>query len=317
MGVCALMGATFAQQLDPNRIVATVNGEEIKGGEYYYRMEYLPGVGKSVGQAFVEFPPGLLTLDQLITERLVFQLAKKKGVSPSDLAVQDEMAARVRANPNLVQTWTSTGRTADELKYQIKYELAKFNIQTAGVTVTDLEVKNYYTKNPEMFTTPKQVKLRVIVVDSTDEEAAVDKELKGGKSFADVASGHSIDATKVNGGAYGTVPVSALGTKSKEAIEKAKIGSDTDWIASTTSATATAYIKFRVEDVLAPKLQPYTDDLQRSIRRTMMIQRGSIANDIDKEMNTLRSQAKVDIKDKNFADAYQKFIAAYQQQKSN
>lgn len=297
--------------LDPNRVVATVNGDDIKGAEYYYRMEYLPGVGKILGTQVAEFPPGFLTIEQIITERLVFQLAKQHGVYPTDLEVQDELAARVRRVPKFVDNWTSTGRTVDELKYQVRFELAKFNLATEGITITDQEINSYYSRNPDMFTTPKQVKLKVIVVRTVDEEGAVDRDLAAGKAFSDVATAHSQDATKVVGGDYGTVPVSYLGDKIRGALDKTKIGQNTDWITSNNSSTDTIYVKFHLEDVIPPKLQPLDADLRLTIRHKMMLERGAIKNDIAKEMAQMRSQAKIDIKDKVFADNYKRFIDAY------
>ena len=57
---------TAQNMVDPNRVVLVINGEEIKGAEYYRRMEYLPGVGSQMGASFSDFPPGFLTIQQLI-----------------------------------------------------------------------------------------------------------------------------------------------------------------------------------------------------------------------------------------------------------
>src|SRR5438309_1536369 len=99
MLVCVLgVAASVHGQVDPNRVVATVNGEPIKGEEYYRRMEYLPGVGRFSGDHFAEFPPGFMTLDQLITEKLVMQLAKQKGVAPAAPEIQEELRYRLEEN---------------------------------------------------------------------------------------------------------------------------------------------------------------------------------------------------------------------------
>ena len=74
-------------QVDPARVVAVINGEEIKGAEYYRRMEYLPGAGKMLGDRFAEFPPGFMAIEQIITERLVYQLAKQKHCLPTDAEI--------------------------------------------------------------------------------------------------------------------------------------------------------------------------------------------------------------------------------------
>ena len=62
----ALTACAAYAQVDANRTVAVVNGEEIKGGEYYHRMEYLSGVGRIGNNGVNEFPPGFMTIEQLI-----------------------------------------------------------------------------------------------------------------------------------------------------------------------------------------------------------------------------------------------------------
>lgn len=314
--VFALVLIAFSQ-VDPTRLVATVNGEEIRGNEYYHRMEFLPGVGKRSGNSINEFPPGFLTLEQLITGKLVFQLSKERSVYPSDLQVQDEIAQRLREQPNLVTAWTSSGRTESDLRYQIRFELAELNLATFGITVSDQEVTDFYKQNPTQFTTPKMVKLRVIVVQSTSEKDAVDAELKAGKSFADIATAHSQDVTRQQGGDYGTVPYNILSPNIRDSIEKTAVGNVTDWIGSSATGNAAVFAKFKVENVLAPVLQPLTSDLRFSIRRKLSLQRGSVKNDVEKELRGLRAKASIDIKEPVFADAFQKFVAAYLKEHGN
>lgn len=316
VGVAALfagMATKCSAQVEPGRVVALVNGEEIKGSEYYRRMEFLPGVGKQMGRGFAEFPPGFLTLEQLITERLVYQLAKDKGVSPTDIEIDAELKNRLEIDPNYVKNWNEAGRTLDELKEVIRFEVAQYKVQTFGITITDQEVENHYKSNPEQFTTPKQAKLRVIVVQSPEARDDVDKALQGGKKFEDVAKESSLDVSKVQGGEYGTVPISFLTTPVRSAVEATKIGQVTTWVTTTNDGKET-YLKFLLEDILPETKTPLTDKVRKSIRRRLMADKGAVKNDIQKEMMALRSKAKIDIKQPEFADAYKKFIGAYLKQ---
>jgi len=311
----AVLVATSAfSQVDPNRVVAVVNGEEIKGGEYYHRMEYLPGVGKVTGQSFSEFPPGFLTVEQLITERLVFQLAKKKGALPSDLEVAAEYKRRTEDNPSLEQVWLSSGRSLDEMKYQIRYELAQFNIQTAGITVTNQEVDSYFTKHPDEFTIPKKYRLRVVVVKTDADKQAVETALSGGTSFADVAKQYSVDVTaKTTGGEYGSIPETSLAGPLLDAIKSTQIGKTTTWISTTTGGEPSS-VKFLIEDILPPKKVAMSESLRAKIRSKMMLDQGKAKNDITKEMKAMRGSATIDIKQAEFKEAYEKFIQAYLKQ---
>src|SRR5437868_7442517 len=89
--LAGLAAGAFAQ-VDPNRSVVSVNGDVVLGNEYYRRMETLPDVGRVLdgGQVAV-YPPGFLTIVQLIDERLVLQMAAQKGLSPTDAEIEKEM----------------------------------------------------------------------------------------------------------------------------------------------------------------------------------------------------------------------------------
>jgi len=293
-------------QIDPTKVVLTVNGEEVRGGEYYRRMELLPGIGKRIGGTYVELPPGLFTIDQLVTEKLVLQLAKQKGCYPSDPEVEQEIRFRLEADPKMLDEMKAAGRPEEEFKNEVRFELAQFKVQTFGVTITDQDVEQIYKARPADYTVPKRYQLRVIVVDSDAAAKAVDEDLKKGTKFADVATARSIDITKSSGGEFGTLPVTALQPPVRSALEAIKVGQVTAWIPS-----QTRQVKFLLENVFPDQLQPLTPALRREIRRREMLARGSVKNDIQKEMKELRMKAQIDIKDKNFAEAYKEFIESY------
>ncbi len=316
LGTLAGLCTSVSAQVDPNRLVATVNGEEIRGAEYYRRMEYLPNVGKQTGQVFSEFPPGFLTIEQLITEKLVLQLAKEKGVLPSDNDVQNEFMLRQSDNKELLTVWQSSGRTVDELKRQILVELAQFRIATFGITITDQEVEKDYVNNPSMYTTPLRYKLRVIVLKDQTKKGAVDGDLTAGKSFAETAAKYSEDISKVSGGIYGTVPVQFLAVTVATALKDIKIGKTTDWIDVKLSDDSSTSLKFLKEDILSEVKAPLDARLRRGIRQRMLSERGQAKNHISDDMKAMRAKAKIDIKQPEFADAYKKFIEGYLKQQS-
>ena len=306
----ALTALPAFAQVDPERTVATVNGEAIKGDAYYHRMEFLPGVGKRFGQVFTELPPGLLTLDALITERLLLQMAKEKSVYPSDLEVTKEIESRTKEDPKYLDKWRGSGRTDADLRQSVRVELAQFKLQTFGVTIADQEIDAFYKGAPLRFTTPKSLKLRVIAVVSDDDKAAVDADLKAGKPFADVAKARSQDASAALGGVYATVPVNALAPTMQTAVGTLKKGQVSPWV-PTTSGDQKAFVKFLVDDILPEKKQPLDAELRASMRREMMLTRGRVKNDIAKDMVNARKTAKIDIASPEFAAAYKAFIDQY------
>lgn len=299
--------ATFAQ-VDPDRVVFSVNGEEVKGGEYYRRMEYLPNVSKRFGRTNVEFPPGFLTIEQLVTEHLILQLAKEKGCSPSDAEIQTELKTRQDDDPKFLDNWLAGGQTREELLQQLRIEVAQFKLLTFGINITDQEVKKFYDDNPPMFTIPKRYKLRIIVVSNETAKNAVDSDLNSGKSFVDVAKARSEDITKATGGDFGTRPISLLPDTVQTALNGVKIGATSGWCQTGIENTVA---KFLVEDIQKEELQPLTPKRLADTRRQLMLQRGSVKNNLERDMIDLRKRSKIDIKQKEFSEAYKRFLDDY------
>lgn len=302
----ALGIATIASaQVDNAKTVVVINGEEIKGAEYYHRMEFLDGVGKPIGNGIAQFPPGFLTIETMITERLILQLAKNKGVSPTEPEVDNELKLRLEDDPKYLESWLNSGRTEADLRYQVRLQLAQFKISTTGVNVADQEIDDHYKANPNMYSTPKKVKLSVIAVTDATVAQKVDAELKT-KAFADVAKAYSEDITKSIGGEMGEIATFALAEPVRMAIEKVKIGQTTEWLTAPDKK-----VKFLLQNVIPAKKLEMTPKLRRDIRKMLLMNKGRVKNDVAKEMQDLRSKSNIDIKDKTFADAYAKFIEAY------
>ena len=305
--VLALAVACFASaQVDNTKTVVVINGEEIKGAEYYHRMEYLDGVGKPIGNGIAQFPPGFLTIEAMITERLILQLAKTKGVTPSEPEIDNEMKLRLEDDPKFLENWLNSGRTQADLRYMVKLQLAQFKIATTGVNVTDQEIESHYKSNSPMYTVAKKVKISVIVVRDADAALKVDADLTAKKPFADVAKAYSEDVTKGVGGAMGNISYPALSETVRAALDKIKIGQTTEWL-----NTADAKIKFFLEDVTPATKLELNAKLKRDIRKRILLDKGNIKNNVAKEMQELRVKSNIDIKDKSFAEAYVRFMEAY------
>lgn len=300
------------QMVDPNRVVMVINGEEIKGAEYYRRMEYLENVGIRIGNQFGVFPPGFLTMQRLIDERITFQLAKDKGVFPTDEEVDAEIKVRLQDNPKMLEQWIAGGGNMDDLKYKLKVQIAEFKIQTYGITITDAEVEAHYRANPDLYTAPKQYKLKLIAVTSSDDTKSVDQDLAAGKDFSAVAKDKSVDLSKRIGGEYGTIAEYKLDTQAREALSATKIGQTTKWLTTAPEGGTGTYLKFYLEDVIPEKKLDLDPTLKRVIRRKLMADKGAIRNkDVQKELDLIRAKMKIDIKQPEFADAYKKYIETY------
>lgn len=292
-------------QVDPNRVVAVVNGQEIRGAEYYRRMEHLPNVGRMLGEEFAEAPPGLLTLQRLIEEKLVLQLAREKNCYPTDAELAEEKRLRLESNPDLMTQLSAAGLTQSDFDQQVLLDYAQFKLQTRGITVTNQEVDTFYNQNKTMFTTPKRFKLRLIVSDKAEDRAKVDEELKNGVPFAEVAAKYSQDVSKYRGGDIGMLPEGALSDEAKAALGSVEAGKTTEWLGRDQSR-----FKFLVEEILPEKLEELNDTIRVVIRRRLMLDRGRIQHNVQKELQEAWANLKLDVRQKEFEEPLRAIIRA-------
>ena len=283
-----------------------INGEKVSRAEYVRRMEYLPGIGKATRDGnFVEVFPGLATVDFIINERLTLQIAKERGVEPTSAEVDAELAMIQRREPGLLERFMATGRTKDEYRAVVKFNLAQFRLQTEGVLVTDAEVKNLYDLAKDVrFTRPPMVRLRVIAVNTEAESQEVDAELKAGKTFAATATLFSKDVSSRAGGMYGDIPLEQLSANVKDAVTKLKKGDMTAWLKSSETLLA----KFFVEEVFARTTRPLDADLKEDLKRELLVRKGTGKNDVSKLLKEARQKANIKIASPEFEKAYKDSI---------
>lgn len=310
-GLFALLLAGWATiaaaQLDPNRVLVTVNGEEIRASEYYTRMEILPGVGRFLddGKTLEESPPGVLTLQLLIEERTILLCAKENGVTPSQAEIDALYNEKYASKPEAIKNFAALGVSPEAIKNQLMVELAQFKLMTKGITVTDQEIERHYKQYPTEFTTPRTMKLSIIAVDA-DSKATVDQALAAGKPFAEVARAYSTDPTAKAGGLLGEVDIAEFNEAVGKLIENTKIGSTTDWVEG-----SGRFVKFWKQSVTPAKLQPLDDELKKRIRRTLMLDRGAVKNDLDAMLRATRKKMVIEIKTAPFKTDLQKLINRY------
>lgn len=204
------------QQEDPNKILATVNGENI--------------VQKDVNQIFSRFGgqvpeeqiPAVTKqiLDGLITQKLIMQFIRDNKIEPSKADIEAElnkMREEIKSNPSLAgqtleQVLESHGGTIDDLKKDITISLSLEKY--LGKDLDDSKIKAYFEQNKPVYD-DTEVKASHILVDTrtmkTEAELtqAMEKikkakaEVDAGKDFAEVAAQYSDCPSKSKGGDLG------------------------------------------------------------------------------------------------------------------
>ena len=268
----AISACAFSQPIDSNAVVAKIDGQTITAAQFYHRMAYMDGIGTVEDGKFVAAPPAFLTLRRMIDEAIIMMVAKDKGVAPTAAEIQAEVGKRKAENPEKLKDLQALGITDDVIVSQVTQDLARFNLLTMGITITDAQVTDHYNVNKLVYVEPATTKLRVIVVDQAAEKAKVDEALKT-KPFAQVASTMSVDLTKLMGGELPEVPTANLPDNVKAAVAAVAVGKTTGWIES-----GGAHLKYLVEAKKEQKQLPLDATLKADIKKRMMVVAGQQKN---------------------------------------
>ncbi len=296
LAIIATAATTYAQ-VDPDRVVAKVNGTPVTGREYYKRMEVQPGMSATLNGRLVQMYPGYLTMRWIIEEELIMQLAKSQNVAPSQKQIDDEFNGRMAENPEQFKALVQFGFTEGDIKRNINVELSEFNVLTRGITITDFEVDKYYKDNAQKFTLPKRYTLRIIRVANEAGKKPVEDALARGEKFADVAAKLSVDLSRLDGGRIGTFPEEDMAPSTRTIVAATRKGSVTAWIEQNGN-----FAKFLVEDVKEAELLPLDAKLKKGIRESMMRDRGQARNNFPLLMAEFRKKAVLEFTGFPFAE---------------
>ncbi|NLN07394.1 MAG: foldase [Firmicutes bacterium] len=211
--VIAVGVAVFA--LAHEEVVATVNGEKITKEELY--RELVPNRGEYV-------------LEQLISERVIMQAAKKEGIKVTEEEVTAELEKMIAelygGSRDYFETVLSQyGLTEQTLKNNIRVNLLLKKIVRSKITVTEEEVQKHFADNQEKFNIPHEVHARHILVKTEEEAAEILQKLKGGEDFAALAKEYSTDpGSKEKGGDLGKFGKGQMVKEFEEAAFGAPVG---------------------------------------------------------------------------------------------
>lgn len=135
----AIVGLTAGCAQTKSETIATVNGEKITREELADRL--IKQSGKEV-------------LDQMITEKLIAQEAKKKGISITEAEINkkiEEVKKQFPDEKTFQSQLKANNLTLENLKEQIKLQLIIEKVLKGKVKVTEKEIKSYYDENKNTF----------------------------------------------------------------------------------------------------------------------------------------------------------------------
>lgn len=166
-----------------------VNGEKMGKDEFYARLERVPVQTVKAGKT-VTIPAGQYVIEQMITEKLLTQLAKKDNVAPTDEQLNKKLDY-LRKNGNLTAQLRQAGMSEADWKRQMMLQQSVVNLITKDTTVTDADVKKAYDvaikRVPSPFVRQDACHIAVIIAKAPEKIQRAYKLLQDGQDFGSVA----------------------------------------------------------------------------------------------------------------------------------
>jgi peptidyl-prolyl cis-trans isomerase C len=175
---CKQQAGSEAKQDKSGVVLAEVNGATITDADFYKEQENLPPYLKPM----TETADGKKEmLDTMVVRELIMQQAQKDGIdkSPAVAAKLEDLRKRV-----IVEAF---------LKKKVE----------ESANVSDADLQAFYKKNEDKFKTGDQIRASHILVKTEPEAKEIEKQLKGGAKFEDLAKKNSIDGAAAKGGDLG------------------------------------------------------------------------------------------------------------------
>ena len=174
-------------------VAAEVNGEKILAGDVERMITMIKDKEPALQTGSAEAKKALADLresmlDNFIVQRLLVQEAKKRGITPTKLAVDKGVVAFKAGYPNeevFKKSLSNEGKTPEDVRRIITEELAIRELTTqitADVTVTDADISDYYNRRKEDFALPEMVRARHILLAYPEKATAEQKKQKRTKA---------------------------------------------------------------------------------------------------------------------------------------
>lgn len=201
------------QKDDSKVAVASVNGTDISKAELYDKLV------EAGGEA---------TLQNLITNTLVDQEAKKANITVTDADITaeiEDLKKQFGGEEALNNALQQSSMTLDDLKKQMPMQVKIRKLVEPKVTVTDDEITKYFDENKASFNQEEQVRASHILVKTKEEADAILKQLKDGADFATLAKEKSADTgSKDKGGDLDFFKKGDMVAEFSDAAFKLKVG---------------------------------------------------------------------------------------------
>jgi len=224
---CTVSLGSDKRKKDLNTKIASVNGVAITKKDFIWAVSSQDQRLTSSGKVMDRDEMAQLRKDSfsgLINRELLYQQSQKKGIQVSELRIEQEFS-KVRmsmmSDVDLDTIEKELDLTEKDIKFEFRrvFAIQKLIDQELGIddTVTETEVKNYYESNIDKFIVPGPVKTSHILIEADENSDAsekaqarkqiemIQKKLKNGEDFAELAKKYSQSPSSIKGGDIGYV----------------------------------------------------------------------------------------------------------------
>jgi parvulin-like peptidyl-prolyl isomerase len=138
-------------------------------------------------------------------DELQIQFARKKGVEPTEAQV-DVMVKQAKLRPDFAQNLAAQNLSLNDFRQQVRVHLARANVLTQGISVTDADALADYQRNVDpanpaaKFFTPDTISVQVIVSPIQEDLLSAKSYLADNEPFEQVAHTCSKDPSGKFGG---------------------------------------------------------------------------------------------------------------------
>ncbi len=267
-------------------VLARVNGQEVKKSDFDLLVR---NIELSRGPIPTERRDEVLraALNQLVEYTLLQQEAKNRKVTVSDAEVNErikQMQGQFPTEEAFKKALSARDMSIDRLRDDARVDMVITRLVEDEVATaqppTDAECKDYYDKNPDKFKLGEAVRAShiLILADEKADEAtkkkaraqieAVNKRVKAGEDFAQLAKEHSQDGSAAQGGDLDFFGRGRMVPPFEQAAFALKPGEVSDIV-----TTQFGYHIIKVTERRTESTIPFDDQLQERLRQILTEQK--------------------------------------------
>lgn len=263
----------------PSGAIAVVGDTEIEKAEFDRLIKQAETSAKAQGQEFPktgspEYNDLKDAIVRSLVERAEFELeAEEMGIKVTDAELEkrlDELKEQFfqgdeeKYRKEIAKQGLTDERVREEIRARLLSEKLYEKV-TAGVKVTQAEIKSYYDKNKAQFQRPESREVRHILVKKESQATDIYEQLRDGANFAALAKKFSQDTSSASkGGKY-----TAVKGQSVAPFDKFVFAADTGDL----SQPVKTEFGFHVIEVLSdikPKSVTPLKEVEASVRDTLL-----------------------------------------------